>query len=53
MMCHPVIILDDSVNCVLSLHCPFCQMKRPYAWHPSIIDTQLLRIGDFGKYSVL
>ena len=22
-------------------------MKRPYAWHPSIIDTQLLRIGDF------
>ena len=25
-------------------------MKRPYAWHPSVIDTQLLRIGDFGKY---
>lgn len=34
-------------------------MKRPYAWHPSIIDTQLLRIGDFvvaalpGEFTVM
>ena len=34
-------------------------MKRPYAWHPSVIDTQLLRIGDFvvaalpGEFTVM
>ena len=34
-------------------------MKRPYAWHPSVIDTQLLRVGDFvvaalpGEFTVM